>query len=167
MPIKLGTFWKRLFYLIGFGLIVWLAVYYLYPKVIFEIYGKDIPPRWTSDLGGMNLGQIRKKLGSPHEDLSAKGYQNWLEYHSWGRKKLMVGCADVCKSNEKPLAVIYIVYVNGWYNPAYQKVIAGAGKNRLSYNFFREYDPTVGISGQTSGSLFLSFANYVALPPAM
>ncbi|MBF0474975.1 MAG: hypothetical protein HQK59_03925 [Deltaproteobacteria bacterium] len=127
MPIRLGTFWKRLFYLIGFGLIVWLAVYYLYPKIIFEIYGKDIPPRWTLDLIDMNFAQIYEKLGPPHKDVSDKGHQNWFEYHSWGRKELMVVCTDICESNEKPHGVIYMVYIDGWYKPAYAKVLAKSG----------------------------------------
>lgn len=117
--------------LIRFGL-SWLllsvAIFFLYPKSIVVLYGENIPPKWSPDLGSMNFKEIYEKLGPPQEAASAKDYQNWLEYHWWGVKVLKIISSDCCKPNAKPHVVIYVVCVNGWYDPAYQQVISKSAK---------------------------------------
>lgn len=129
MSIKTKIIFTYLVYFIGFGIFLSVAIYFFYPRVISEFYGKEIPPEWSSDLGGMNFAQIYQKLGPPQEDVSAKDYQNWLEHHWWGVKILKVISNDCCKSTLKPKAVVYIVHVNGWYEPAFQETIVASENN--------------------------------------
>jgi hypothetical protein len=127
MSITRAIVLKELVRFGGLGLLLSAAIYFLYPRAIFELYG-DIPPRWSSDLGNMNFEEIYKKLGPPQEDVAAKDYQNWLEPHWWGVKVLTIVSSDCCKSTEKPTTVMYVVYVNGWYDPAYRKIIVKSGR---------------------------------------
>jgi hypothetical protein len=105
------------------------AVYLLYPRAIAELYGKDMPQAWAPELGDMTFSQIYQRLGAPQEDASAKDFQRWVEVHWWGRKLLMVAAADCCKPTNKPHAVVYIVLVDGWYAPAYQRTLVSHGAN--------------------------------------
>lgn len=124
MSIMRAILWKKAIRFGILGLFLSAAIYFLYPRGIFELYGRNMPPMWSSDLGNMNFKEIYEKLGPPQEDVSAKDYQNWLEYHWWGVKMLKIISSDCCKPTAKPNTVVYIVYVNGWYDPAYRKVIS-------------------------------------------
>jgi hypothetical protein len=123
MSIKPGILLKCSLLLAGGSLLLSVATYFLFPKVIYEIYGKEVPQKWSMDLVDMDFAQIYQKLGPPQEDVSSKDYQNWLESYWWGVKMLKITSFNCCRSNAQPDAVIYIVYVNGWYDPAYQKVV--------------------------------------------
>lgn len=117
---------------IGISLILAVLIYFFYPRLIFEIYGKDVPQLWTSDLSRMDFAQIHQKLGPPQEDLSVKGYQIWLEKHWWGAKILEVMSGSLCKPTEKPHIIVFSVYVKGWYNPAHQQIIFQAPPRGVS-----------------------------------
>ncbi len=127
MSMKPGSSMKRLMFILGLGVFFLTATYFLYPRIIAELYGKTIPLQWSLNFGGMTFSQIYQKLGSPQEDASAKDYQQWVELHWWGAKTLKLISADCCKPNSQPSAVIYVVYVNGWYDPVHRKTITNSG----------------------------------------
>jgi hypothetical protein len=127
MSITRPIVWRQL---IRFGVLVLIlsaAIYLLYPKGVLELYGRDIPPAWSSDLGEMSFKEINERIGPPQDDVSAKGYQNWLENHWWGFKMLKVISNDCCKPTARPDTVVYIVYVHGWYDPVYREIISKSG----------------------------------------
>jgi hypothetical protein len=127
VAMKLSNRMKSLALAVGVSAICLAVTYLFYPRIVFELYGKDMPQAWASDLGGMSFSQMYQKLGAPQEDASAKDYQQWVEVHWWGKKILKVISVDCCKPASKPSVVIYVVYVDGWYQPVYQKTLAKSG----------------------------------------
>jgi len=95
----------------------------VYRKVIVVMYGQQIPKAWSSNFADMNFGEIYQKIGLPQEDVSAKGYQNWLSYKWWGWQMLKMDLQDCCPLTSEPTGIYYIVHVNFWYDPAYTKTI--------------------------------------------
>jgi len=120
---------KRSIRIAVFGIALWVMVYYLYPMAIIELYGKHIPSKWSQNFAGMNLGEIYQKVGLPQEEASAKDFQEWVDYQWWGVRTLKIITPNCCAPTSKPDEIIYLVYVNGWYNPVYRKTI---GKNPAS-----------------------------------
>jgi hypothetical protein len=112
---------RRLAYLVALGILIIACFYVLYPKAIYGLYGRDIPPKWSSDFTSMTFAQINQALGHPQDDASAKGFQNWVEFHWWGQKILKMTADDFYKPGARPEGIYYIVYVDGWYHPAFQK----------------------------------------------
>jgi hypothetical protein len=101
-------------------IVVGLAAYFFYPKLILETYGKKIPEKWIMNYGELKMLEIKSHLGAPQEELLAKDYQNWNESHWWGIKQLKI----INSSNgvdAPPGKVIYLVYVNGWYGAKYKQ----------------------------------------------
>ncbi|MFI3155321.1 MAG: hypothetical protein QX199_04105 [Methylococcaceae bacterium] len=106
------------------GIVILLTVLSeAYKKAIVIAYGQQIPEAWASDFADMNFAEIYQKIGPPQENLSAKGYQNWLIKQWWGWQMLRVDLQDCCPLKSKPTGIYYIVYVNYWYKPAYIKII--------------------------------------------
>lgn len=95
----------------------------VYRKAIVIVYGRQIPEAWALDFANMNFAEIYQEIGLPQENLSAKGYQNWLIKHWWGWQILRMDLQNCCPLTSRPSAIYYIVYVNYWYEPAYIKTI--------------------------------------------
>jgi hypothetical protein len=94
-----------------------------YKKIIVINYGQQLPEVWSSDFSNMTFSDIYKKIGPPQENLSGKGFQNWLIYHWWGWQMLEMGLQNCCPPTSKPTDIYYMVHVYGWYEPAYSKRI--------------------------------------------
>jgi len=124
MSMNLNKVVRSLLLLVSLSAIGLITTYFLYPQVILELYGKEMPEKWASNFGGMSFSQIYQRLGPPQEDASAKDYQQWVESHWWGIKLLKVISVDCCQSASKPSIVMYLVYVNGWYDPVYRKTLS-------------------------------------------
>ena len=99
------------------------AIYFGYPKIIVEMYGKEIPEKWRMNYSDMSIGDIEKVIGSPQDVMSAKDYQVWWDYQWWGYKELTLMASNCCQSNVKPNYMEYAVHVNGWYGHAYAETI--------------------------------------------
>ena len=94
-----------------------------YEQAIVVIYGRHLPKAWAIDLSNLTLGEIYQQIGPPQENLAAKGYQNWVVYHWWGRQVLRMGLEDYGPLTSRPTDIDYMAYVNNWYNQAYIKNI--------------------------------------------
>ena len=94
-----------------------------YPFLIYQIYGNNLPEGWSANLAEMSLGEIQNRLGPPQEEASAKDFQNWIIRHWWGSQVLKVITRHCCTPEEKPVAIIYMVYVLGRYEPVQRSVL--------------------------------------------
>lgn len=91
--------------------------YFLYPKIIIQLFGNNIPNTWNEELFKLNHAQLIQLLGNPDEDLSAKDYQTWLRYESWGMHQLRIGFRKCCNESTMPEDIHVIMYLNGRYKP--------------------------------------------------
>jgi hypothetical protein len=98
-------------------------IYFLFPMAIVKLYGKEMPNNWTPVLADISFEEIYKKIGTPKDDVSAKGYQGWAVDYWWGKTYLRIGNENCCALSSKPDQIIYFVYVKGWYKPAYIKYL--------------------------------------------
>lgn len=45
----------------------------------------------------VDVGKMEKAIRSPQENVAAKDYQNWLEFHWWGVKQLKLLSQSVAR----------------------------------------------------------------------
>lgn len=108
----------------GWAVVVAVGACLLIAYAFIAFAARPLPDRWSSSLGTATYAQIHAKLGAPQVDMSAKGYQQWVEYHPWGRKVLQVASLD-CHPARKPDTILYTVYVQGRYRPVHLEFIWG------------------------------------------
>jgi hypothetical protein len=70
----------------------------------------ELPGEWASGFKGKSIREIKSLLGEPTEDVSAKGYFNWIQPTNSGRRVLKLICSSECKLDEKPINIIFLVY---------------------------------------------------------
>ena len=107
----------------AFAVIALLA--FAYPTIIGRIYSSDLPLGWTDKLTGITLAEIQQQIGPPQEESNVKGFQHWIVRHWWGIQLLKIVSKN-CQLQEKPIAVVYFVYVDGRYNPVVTKTLGEA-----------------------------------------
>lgn len=108
---------------IGIAVVCVIIAFFSYPFAIAELAVKNMPPKWSPKLGEMNFGEIHKEIGPPQFNMSAKDYQDWVEYHWWGVEVLKIMSFDCCAKNARPSDIQYIVYVKGRDKPARMEFI--------------------------------------------
>lgn len=129
---------KKITAWVGIGLALWVVIYFTYPRIIVDLYGKDIPHEWSINYAEMNLGQIYQAIGEPQDELWVKG-ASWIKEYWWGTKRLKLSCGYPLDKNKpngmwvscqyprdknvKTLSIHYMVFVHGWYGSMYSQVI--------------------------------------------
>ncbi len=119
MPVKKSR-WSRAILICGATFILALGAWaYIYPLIVVECTGTDLPERWSGDLMTMDFAHIYREIGRPSHSVVEREYQLWVVNYWWGRKILRIGADKCCDDTLKPSGLYYYVYIKGRYSPVY------------------------------------------------
>jgi len=112
------------------------VAWFEYPTVAVKMSGSDIPNNWKLEFVGKSYAEVVAILGSPGENLSAKGLQVWVRDEWWGKYILTVAFESCCNQSSisagsSIVGIVYmgfdrskrIVVSNNWNDSAKQSKV--------------------------------------------